>query len=64
MDIIDARWGWGPDAEKNGFWTALGDAAKAQGLVWGGDWTGFRDVDHVQGLPDTELDAVKRESGH
>jgi len=29
------------------WWQQLGAAAKAQGLVWGGDWT-FRDYPHLQ----------------
>lgn len=40
-DVIDSRWGWAPAAEKNGFWTALGEEAKAVGLYWGGDWVSF-----------------------
>jgi Putative peptidoglycan binding domain/D-alanyl-D-alanine carboxypeptidase len=62
-DIIDARWGWEPEAEKQGFWTALGEAAKAEGLVWGGSWTDFKDEAHVQNRQNSELAAVKRESG-
>jgi len=42
------------------FFRALG---KAQGLVWGGDWTGFRDWAHLQGRQNAELRLVKRESG-
>jgi peptidoglycan L-alanyl-D-glutamate endopeptidase CwlK len=62
-DIVDKRWGWDDAAETNGFWDALGSAAKTAGLVWGGDWTGFRDVAHVQGRQNGELAAVKKESG-
>lgn len=62
-DIVDSRWGWGNDAQANGFWDALGDAAHSQGLVWGGDWTTFKDVAHVQNKQNSELAAVKRESG-
>lgn len=62
-DIVDKRWGWDDAAKKNGFWTALGKAAKDQGLVWGGDWKGFTDVAHVQNKQNSELAAVKSESG-
>jgi hypothetical protein len=62
-DVVDERWGWGPKAEANGFWHALGDEAKVLGLVWGGDWTTFKDVAHIQGRRNSELAAVKRESG-
>jgi hypothetical protein len=62
-DIVDKRWGWDPPAEKNGFWKALGKAAKDQSLVWGGDWKGFTDVAHVQNRQNSELAAVKKESG-
>ncbi len=62
-DIVDRRWLWTPPAEKNGFWRALGDAAKANDLVWGGDWTGFPDLAHIQGRPNSELAMVKVESG-
>lgn len=63
VDIVDERWGWNADAETNGFWQALGQAGKAQGLVWGGDWTNFKDVAHLQGRLNSELAAAKRESG-
>ncbi len=62
-DIVDARWGWEKSAELHGFWTALGNAAKGAGLVWGGDWKDFRDVAHVQSRQNSELAAAKQESG-
>lgn len=62
-DIIDARYAWTSQAETSGFWKALGEAAKAQGLVWGGDWVSFRDWAHVQLVANSELARVKRESG-
>ena len=62
-DIVDLRWGWEPAAEKNGFWKALGKAAQDEGLVWGGSWKGFTDVAHVQNRQNSELAAVKKESG-
>ena len=62
-DIIDSRWGWDPPAKQNGFWDALGKAAKDVGLVWGGDWASFRDEAHVQSRQNGELAAVKKESG-
>jgi LysM repeat protein len=48
-DIIDSRYGWsGPAAKLDyKFWKDLGEAAKKQGLVWGGDWK-FVDVGHVE----------------
>lgn len=62
-DIIDYRYGWSPQAELAGFWKALGEEAKRHGLIWGGDWTSFRDVAHVQLLPNSCLNQVKQESG-
>lgn len=62
-DIVDSRFGWAPEAEETGFWKALGEEAKKQGLVWGGDWVTFRDWAHVQLVPNGELARVKRESG-
>ena len=62
-DVIDRRWGWESAAKTNGFWDALGQEAKKRGLVWGGDWTNFKDVAHIQGRQNSELAAVKRESG-
>ena len=62
-DIIDARYAWTAEAESSGFWKALGAAAKAQGLVWGGDWVSFRDWAHVQLVANGELANVKKESG-
>jgi peptidoglycan L-alanyl-D-glutamate endopeptidase CwlK len=62
VDIVDTRWAWNePDCHK--FFRALGDAGKAEGLVWGGDWKTFRDWAHLQGRQNSELAAVKRESG-
>ena len=62
VDIVDARWAWNePDCHK--FFRALGDAGKAEGLVWGGDWVSFRDWAHLQGRQNSELGQVKKESG-
>lgn len=61
-DIVDKRWLWRePDCMT--FFNALGEEAKAQGLVWGGDWANFRDWAHIQGRQNGELALVKRESG-
>ena len=62
-DIIDSRFGWTHQAETSGFWSALGSAANTHGLVWGGNWSSFRDVAHVQLLPNSLLYNVKQESG-
>ena len=62
-DIIDSRFGWSEQAATAGFWKALGEEAKKQGLYWGGDWPDFRDWAHVQLLPNSDLAKVKRESG-
>jgi hypothetical protein len=61
--IVDARWGWAAKAEAEGFWKALGAEANAAGLYWGGDWKTFRDVAHIQLVPNSELKRVKSESG-
>lgn len=62
VDIVDERWAWNePDCHV--FFRALGKSGKAQGLVWGGDWTSFRDWAHLQGRQNAELAQVKRESG-
>ena len=62
VDVVDERWAWNePDCHV--FFRALGKSGKAQGLVWGGDWTGFRDWAHLQGRQNAELRLVKRESG-
>jgi len=62
-DIIDRRWAWSATAKANGFWEALGNAAKREGLFWGGDWRSFKDWAHVQFHPNRMLTEVKRESG-
>lgn len=62
VDLVDKRWAWNePDCMK--FFNALGAEAKVEGLVWGGDWTGFRDWAHIQGRQNSELAKVKAESG-
>ena len=44
-DIISKATEWNaPDA----FWQALGLSARAEGLVWGGDWPRFTDRPHIQ----------------
>jgi peptidoglycan L-alanyl-D-glutamate endopeptidase CwlK len=63
VDIIDKRWAWGAEAAKNGFWKALGAAGKKQGLYWGGDWTTFQDLAHLQLLPNSKIGQIKKESG-
>jgi hypothetical protein len=62
-DIIDERYGWNNQAETSGFWKALGQESKKQGLFWGGDWSSFRDWAHVQLVANGELARVKRDSG-
>ena len=62
-DIIDARFAWTAQAESSGFWKALGEEARAEGMVWGGDWASFRDWAHVQLVANGELSRVMRESG-
>ena len=63
IDIIDRRWAWGEEAERNRFWDALGKAAKAEGLYWGGDWSKFKDYAHVQSFPNSKLSEIKKKSG-
>jgi putative peptidoglycan binding protein len=61
VDLIDSRWAWNePDCHK--FFRALGPIARAEGLVWGGDWS-KPDWAHIQGRQNSELAQVKRESG-
>lgn len=62
-DIIDQRYSWTDQAESSGFWKALGEETKKQGLYWGGDWSSFRDWAHIQLVPNVQLEQVKRESG-
>ncbi|MEY3014686.1 MAG: hypothetical protein RIT45_3421 [Pseudomonadota bacterium] len=49
-DIVDRRYAWGGPAANTEFqfWKDLGLAARAQGLIWGGDWKKFKDVAHVE----------------
>ncbi|RZL27806.1 MAG: peptidoglycan-binding protein [Sphingomonas sp.] len=62
VDVVDERWGWNePDCHV--FFKALGRIGKMHGLVWGGDWTSFRDWAHLQGRQNSALRQVKRESG-
>jgi peptidoglycan hydrolase-like protein with peptidoglycan-binding domain len=62
-DIIDVRYGWSEQAKASGFWKALGEEAKKQGLYWGGDWSSFHDWAHVQLVPNSQLHQAKVESG-
>ena len=62
-DIIDKRWAWTDAAEENGFWEALGRAAKTEDLFWGGNWRNFKDWAHIQLFPNRKLSEIKKESG-
>lgn len=62
-DIIDTRYAWTPQAESSGFWQALGEEARNQGLFWGGDWITFKDWAHVQLVDNPQLGQVRQESG-
>ncbi len=62
-DIIDSRFAWSDQAQSSGFWKALGEEARARGLVWGGDWKSFPDWAHVQLVANSELPRVMAESG-
>jgi len=63
VDIIDKRWAWGATAADNGFWAALGQAAKDEELYWGGNWNSFKDYAHVQSFPNSKLAEIRRQSG-
>lgn len=68
-DVIDRRYGWSKPAEAARFWHALGQAAKMEGLHWGGDWSRSNprwaayglgwDPAHVQLYPNSALGQVK-----
>jgi hypothetical protein len=75
-DLFDARYGWGDNThgspKSNGalaFFRAVGEEARALGLVWGGSWTGRPsfwsrydlgwDPAHVQALPNRELARIR-----
>jgi hypothetical protein len=62
-DIVDQRWYWKPEAEKHGYWLAVGAEAKANNLYWGGTWK-HPDWAHVQLLPNTQLKHVRRACGY
>ena len=62
-DIIDRRWAWTDAAADNGFWEALGRAAKTESLFWGGNWRNFKDWAHIQFFPNRHLSEIKKESG-
>jgi len=57
-DIIDSRYAWSDKQETKAFCTALGKAAKEQGLYWGGDWKSFKDWAHVQMYPNNRLRSI------
>jgi hypothetical protein len=62
-DVVDQRWLWEADAEKNGYWLAVGAEAKANNLYWGGTWK-HPDWAHVQLLPNTQLKHIRRACGY
>lgn len=62
-DVVDQRWNWEADAEKNGYWLAVGAEAKANNLYWGGTWE-HPDWAHVQLLPNKQLKHIRRACGY
>jgi hypothetical protein len=66
VDIVDKRYGYGTTASTKAgatsFWPALGAAAKAQGLYWGGDWQKFKDVSHIQMYANSALSEVRKQT--
>jgi hypothetical protein len=62
-DVVDQRWNWEADAEKNGYWLAVGAEAKANNLYWGGTWK-RPDWAHVQLLPNKQLKHIRRACGY
>ena len=60
-DIVDSTLRWGASAA---FWKAVGEEAKKQALFWGGDFKTNWDPAHVQLLPSSELDRIRRENGY
>ena len=60
-DIVDSRYRWDETRQETMmFFNVLGAEAKRQGLYWGGD---FRDWAHVQLLPKSQLQRVRKSSG-
>jgi peptidoglycan L-alanyl-D-glutamate endopeptidase CwlK len=45
VDIVSLTTYW---SAPKAFWDALGEAARAEGLAWGGDWKSFKDLPHIQ----------------
>ena len=77
IDAIDKRYGWGTSATRAkaaAFFMALGAAAKAEGLYWGGDWSRSNptwaaynmgwDPAHIQLQPNSALSQVKEATLH
>lgn len=66
VDVVDKRYGYGTTAATKpgaaSFWPALGAAAKAQSLFWGGDWKSFKDVSHVQMYDNGALGEIRKQS--
>jgi peptidoglycan L-alanyl-D-glutamate endopeptidase CwlK len=62
-DIVDKRWNWEPPAKEHGYWVALGEAAKANNLYWGGTWH-KPDWAHVQLVPNAQLKHLRRACGY
>lgn len=43
--VINGRLSWPDDS---GLWASIGSAGKDQGLVWGGNFTSFKDLPHFE----------------
>lgn len=59
VDVICRRHKWACHSYGCGFFEALGEAARAEGLYWGGDWKSFVDKPHVQAVAVRRQGAVR-----
>lgn len=53
VPVVNGKLDWAISGSDGEHWTLMGEAARALGLEWGGDWHGhLRDLDHFQ-LPNS-----------
>lgn len=48
FDFVPVRAGKAVWSDKDPAWAKAGAVARSLGLAWGGDWTRFRDMPHVE----------------
>lgn len=63
VPVIGGKLNWSDTGPDRARWDTIGEVAKAVGLEWGGDWTSFKDMPHVQDTQGLTLAQLRAKYG-